>query len=126
SQSTLLPYTTLFRSWLENLAGLEFHSADRIVPEWQHVQVADIVRFAPKQDTLVVSRVEPNRYMVWRVLNPSTHKVADAGSGAVWVDATWAFVLHQVDAQHCRLIQRFRFGVRPRVLGVLYTALMEI
>ena len=64
--------------WLENLAGLEFHNADRIVPEWQHVQVADIVRFAPKQDTLVVSRVEPNRYMVWRVLNPSTHKVADA------------------------------------------------
>src|ERR671925_400759 len=54
--------------WLENLAGLEFHSADRIVPEWQAVQVGGIVRFAPQQDTLVVTQVESNHCLVWRVL----------------------------------------------------------
>jgi hypothetical protein len=31
---------------LENLAGLDIHSATRIVPEWQHIQVGDQVRLA--------------------------------------------------------------------------------
>ena len=112
--------------WLENLAGLEFHNVDRIVPEWQHVAVGDPVRFAPNQETLVVCQVEPNRCLVWRVLNPATHQVAEGPPGPVWVDATWAFVLRQAGPQRSRLIQRFRFGVRPRLLGVLYTALMEL
>jgi len=104
--------------WLENLAGLEFHNADRIVPQWQTVQVGDIVRFAPKQDTLVVTQVEPNHCLVWRVLNPSTHAPTDA---------TWAFVIRPIDATHTRLIQRFRFGAGPWWLGaILYTALMEV
>jgi Polyketide cyclase / dehydrase and lipid transport len=104
--------------WLENLAGLEFHSADRIVPEWQSVQVGGVVRFAPQQDTMVITQVQPNHCLVWRVLNPSTHQPADA---------TWAFVIRPIDATHTRLIQRFRFGAGPRLLGtVLYTALIEI
>ena len=104
--------------WLENLAGLEFHNADRIVPEWQDVKVGDIVRFAPKQDTLVVTQVKPNHLLVWRILNPSTHEP---------LEATWAFVIRPVDAVHTRLIQRFRFGAAPGLLGaIFYTALMEI
>jgi hypothetical protein len=104
--------------WLENLAGLEFRSADRIVPEWQDVKVGDIVRFAPKQDKLVVAQVEPNHCLVWRILNPSTHQP---------VDATWAFVIRPIDARHTRLTQRFRFGAGPRLLGaIFYTALIEI
>jgi hypothetical protein len=30
--------------WLENLAGLRIHSADRVVDEWQHLAVGDVVR----------------------------------------------------------------------------------
>ena len=81
--------------WLGNLAGLEFHSADRIVSEWQNVQVGGLVRFAPKQDTLVVMQVQPNHCLVWRVLNPSTHEPTDA---------TWAFVITSIDATHTRLM----------------------
>jgi len=104
--------------WLENLAGLQFHSVDRIVPEWQIVQVGGIVRFAPQQDTMIVTQVEPNNCLVWRVLNPSTHEP---------VDATWAFVIRPIDATHTRLIQRFRFGAGPRLFGtIFYTALIEI
>jgi hypothetical protein len=104
--------------WLENLAGLEIHSADRIVPEWQTVQVGGVVRFAPQQDTMVVTQVELNHCLVWRILNPSTHQPADA---------TWAFVIRPIDATHTRLIQRFRFGAGPRLLGtIFYTALIEI
>jgi hypothetical protein len=104
--------------WLENLAGLEFHSADRIVPEWQTVQVGGRVRFAPRQDTMVVAQVESGHCLVWRVLNPSTHRPANA---------TWAFLIRPIDTTHTRLIQRFRFGVGPRLLGMIfYAALMEI
>lgn len=104
--------------WLENLAGLEFHSADQIVREWQTVEVGDIVRLAPRQDTMVVARVEPNHCLVWRLLNPSTHEPADA---------TWAFVIRPIDANHTRLIHRFRFGATPRLSGtIFYTALIEI
>ena len=104
--------------WLENVAGLKFHSAERIVPEWQSVDVGDTVRFAPGQDTLSVVRVEPNHCLVWRVFKPGTHEPADA---------TWAFVLVPLDRSHTRLLQRFRFGIGPRRIGgVLYTALIEI
>ena len=34
--------------FLENLIGCDIHSADRIVPEWQHVAVGDEVRLAPE------------------------------------------------------------------------------
>ena len=112
--------------WLENVAGLDFHNADHLVPEWQEVKVGDRVRFAPEQDTLVVAQVEPDQCLVWRLLTPGTGEPGDLSSGSIAVDATWAFVLRGVDAEHTRLIQRFRFGVRPRVLGLLYPPLMEI
>ena len=35
-------------------------------------------------------------------------------------------MLRPVDATHTRLVQRFRFGCRPRALGLLYTAFVEI
>jgi hypothetical protein len=30
--------------WIENLLGLNVHSADRIVPEWQHLEVGQVLR----------------------------------------------------------------------------------
>jgi hypothetical protein len=87
--------------WLENVAGLEFHSAERILPEWQSVEVGDTVRCAPHQDTLPVIQVEPNHCLVWRMFKPGTREHAHA---------TWAFVLFPVDPLHTRLVQRFRVG----------------
>ena len=49
---------------------------------------------APQQDALVVTQVEPNHGLVWRVLNPSTHEPAGA---------TWAFVIRPIHATHTRL-----------------------
>lgn len=112
--------------WLENVAGLDFHNADQLIPEWQDVKVGDLVRFAPDQDTLVVAQVEPDQCLVWRLLTPGTGGPGDLASGSIAVDATWAFVLRGVDAGHTRLIQRFRFGVQPRFLGLLYPILLEI
>jgi hypothetical protein len=42
-------------------------------------------------------------------------------------DATWAFLIRPVGSMHTRLIQRFRFGTGPQLLGTMfYTALIEI
>jgi hypothetical protein len=38
--------------WLENLFGLNVHTVDRIVPEYQEVQVGDFWRFTPKDYVL--------------------------------------------------------------------------
>jgi hypothetical protein len=104
--------------WLENLAGLDFHNADRIHPEWQEVRVGDVVRFAPGQDTLTVARVEPNRALLWQILDPRTRQPAPA---------TWAFVLEPVGPDHIRLIQRFRIGGQPRwLIAAGYTLLVEL
>ncbi|HZT05488.1 MAG TPA: SRPBCC family protein [Chloroflexota bacterium] len=105
-------------TWLENLAGLEFHNADRIHPEWQAVAIGDIVRFAPGQDTLVVAGVEPGRLLLWQILDPRTRQPASA---------TWAFVLEPEGATRTRLIQRFRIGGRPRwLVGLAYMLVMEV
>jgi hypothetical protein len=105
-------------TWLENLAGLAFRNADRIHPEWQAVAPGDLVRLAPDQDALTVARVEPNRALVWQILDPRTQQPAPA---------TWAFVLEPDRPGHTRLIQRFRMGGRPGwLLGAGYTLLVEI
>jgi hypothetical protein len=51
--------------FLENLAGCDVHSADRIVPEWQDVMTGDEVRLAP-QANLAVAYLERGRSVVLR------------------------------------------------------------
>jgi hypothetical protein len=116
-------------TWLENLAGLGFRNAERAVPEWQRVQVGDVVPFAPGQDTMAVAQLETGRALVWQLLNPATHRPWDSDdpTGGQYVAGSWAFVLEPIDERRTRLIQRFRFDARPRRwAGLAYTALMEI
>src|SRR6202162_3071200 len=71
--------------FLENLVGCDIHSADRIVPEWQRVEVGAQVKLAPEV-ALTVARVEPQRALVLRGGIPM-------GRIPVPYDFTWAFVL---------------------------------
>jgi hypothetical protein len=50
---------------LENLVGCDIHSANRIVPEWQQVEVGDEVKLHP-QVALTVAVVQAGRAVVWR------------------------------------------------------------
>lgn len=38
--------------WLENIFGLDVHTAERIVPAWQEVQIGDFWRFTPEDYAL--------------------------------------------------------------------------
>ena len=44
---------------LENFFGCDIHNADRIIPEFQNVQVGDSIRFHPKIPAYTVVLVEP-------------------------------------------------------------------
>ena len=77
--------------WIENLLGLDMHSVDRVLPEFQHPQVGDTIGYGSNR--MRVERVEPEHVLAWR---------SEDGN---WV---WTFVLETRDGS-TRLISRNRF-----------------
>lgn len=117
--------------WLENVPvrlmklGAEYHSADRIIPELQHLSVGDVMPITP-QGGYTVERIEPQKLLLL--------STRDADTGAPFVPAnakrtsffatTWAFVLRKVEHNRTRLIVRARDDYRPRGLKGLPTFLL--
>ncbi len=95
---------------LENLAGCEIHSADRIVPEWQDVAVGDEFRLHPEL-VLRVERVEAPRALVVAGIAPSGN---GAEAAPTPYDFTWAFVLEEAGPGSARLVVRERYGYRTK------------
>jgi hypothetical protein len=85
--------------WVENLFKLNMHSADRIVPEWQHMEVGDTFPMGPNGPSLGVVSIEPERSLVL------------AYPDGTW---SWSFLLEPVEGERTRLITRNRMPVhRP-------------
>ena len=80
--------------WIENLLGLDMHSADRVLPEYQHPQVGDTLGYG--KNRMRFERVEPQRVLATR------------SEDGKWV---WTFVLDEQDGR-TRLISRNRFRLR--------------
>jgi hypothetical protein len=87
---------------LENLVGCDIHSADRVVPEWQDVEVGDQVKLHPEV-ALAVAAIEPGRSLVLQGGVPM-------GNVAPPYDFTWAFVLRQRPDGTTRLMVRERYA----------------
>jgi hypothetical protein len=89
--------------WIENLLGLNMHSADHILEQFQHSEVGETIAFGSNQMRL--ERVEPDHILAWRSRDGN------------WV---WTFVL---DGQRggTRLISRNRFRLPSAItrLGML-------
>lgn len=95
--------------WIENLFGLDMHSADRIVPEWQSMEVGYTWR-NPQGEAMRVEVVDAERAIVLR---------AEDGS---WV---WSFVLVP-EGETTRFISRNRFVPKGgRIERLVGTYLME-
>jgi hypothetical protein len=88
--------------FLENLAGCDIHSADRIVAEWQETAVGDEVRLAPEVG-LSVAFLERGRSLILR-------GGIQMGKTAPPYDFTWAFVLRERPDGTTRLLVRERYG----------------
>jgi len=92
--------------WIENLLGLNMHSADRVLSEFQHPQVGDTISFGA--NTMRFELVEPERVLAMRSFDGN------------WV---WAFVLEATPGG-TRLISRNRFRL-PTLLARLGMLPME-
>jgi hypothetical protein len=92
--------------WIENLLGLDMHSADRVLPDFQHPQVGDTIVFGSNRMRL--ARVEPERVLAWR---------SEDGN---WV---WTFVLEDAGGR-TRLVSRNRYRL-PRLVDRIGMVPME-
>jgi hypothetical protein len=77
--------------WIENLLGLDMHSVDRVLPEFQDPQVGETIDYGSNRMRL--ERVEPRHVLAWR---------SEDGN------FVWTFVLEERDGS-TRLISRNRF-----------------
>jgi hypothetical protein len=77
--------------WIENLLGLNMHSADRILPDYQHPQVGDGFGYGTNK-------------MSFKIVEPE-HVLATQSADGNWV---WTFVLEEREGR-TRLISRNRF-----------------
>jgi hypothetical protein len=98
-------------SWLERLVGDPVHNADRIVPEWQTIQVGDLVRAAPPDYFGGVF----GRELGWRVANIVPRR-------ALVLDGWGAFVIVPLDDSTSRLLVRTRGEGKHTLLMVPLSA----
>lgn len=78
--------------WIENLLGLDMHSAETILPEFQHVEVGDVVPDRHGKPWMRFARVESERVLAFR------------SADGRWV---WTFVLVE-EGGWTRLLSRNR------------------
>jgi len=87
--------------WIENLFGLNMHSADRVHPEWQGLAVGDVLRSKEDKPGMRVEILEPERILSNR---------SEAGD---WV---WTFAL-EPENDSTRLISRNRIAMKGAAAG---------
>jgi hypothetical protein len=92
--------------WIENLLGLDMHSTDRVLAEFQNPEIGETIGFGANQMRL--ERVEPEHVLTWRSQDRN------------WV---WTFVLTEHDGS-TRLISRNRFRL-PTLLARIGMLPME-
>lgn len=81
--------------WIENLFGLDMHSAEEILPQFQDLQIGEVLPVGEGGPKLLVEVLEPDHALVLR---------SDDGR---WI---WAFVLQEIPGG-TRLISRNRIAV---------------
>lgn len=99
--------------WLENLFGLNVHTVDHIVPEYQNVQVGDFWRFTPKDYIL-----NPGPGLYVKELRPDATVLLCFGMEGKPEETcfdTWQFVLEPQADGATRLLLRSRMAMEQEL-----------
>jgi len=96
-------------------------SADRIMPQWQSIEVGQhLIEARDGRSWFTVERVEPNRTLALRtVIELPSGRSIDPKSGAslrAYADGVWSFNLQPDPGGQTRLVTRMRGRTRPRAL----------
>ncbi len=95
--------------WIENLFGLDIHSVDEILPEFQHLEVGDVI--GQGNLALTVRLVEPEWYLVLEWPGSKT---------------TWTFGLYPQKGGVTRLVSRNRMRGSGPFFKLFLFAFMEL
>jgi hypothetical protein len=97
--------------WIENLLGLNMHSADKILPQYQDITMGDELPMGPGRPGMTVAVLDPPRTLAVRVADQN------------WV---WIFALVP-EGESTRLISRNRIATSALspVGRLFYTVFME-
>ena len=90
---------------IDRLLGiLDRPSANRIIPEFQHVEVGDVIPMG-KPPSWPVKAIEPNKSLLIVIREPG-------------VEVTWCFMLDEIDERQTRLVLRIksRLAMTPMLL----------
>lgn len=99
-------------------------SADRLHPEWQHLEVGDrVLDGTPEMHcAFVVAMSEPGRHLV---LSSREHLPPEwAEKHRASIDWTWAFVLDDLPGDRTRFLLRSRLRLEPRWVEAAYLAVI--
>jgi hypothetical protein len=114
--------------FLENLVGCDIHNADRIMPEFQNLQVGDGIKLAPSMLGFPAAIVEPGRAILLHADTrvgsapvPTSQKPGD------YFATTWVFFLDEQSDGTTRLITRSRYDYNDTLANRLMygTVLVE-
>jgi hypothetical protein len=97
--------------WIENLLGLDMHSAEEILPQYQDVKVGDEIPLGPGRALMRVEVLDPPRAFAIRI-----------------ADGNWAWIFALVpEGGSTRLISRNRIATAAMASAsrLLYTLFME-
>jgi hypothetical protein len=125
-------------TWLENLVGCKMKNANRLVPQWQHLQEGDPVRLHPAY-AMHAHVIEQNRALVLGNSPPSQSRPAESKRRTDWapkrlglplaategndLNFTWAFVVEEKSDRHSRLIVRVRAQPKSGLASSLWNLL---
>jgi hypothetical protein len=106
-------------------------SANRIMPEYQHLKVGDVILDGPPGTAcFTVAALEPNRLLALhstthvRFLFPKT--IRDNPKLGIGGEFTWVFILKETKDSHTRLILRTRANVQPWLYRLFLDALLPL
>lgn len=99
---------------LENLVGCHIHSADRVMPGLQKWADGEGLRLYPDAPPIPLTVFEPEMTLLF------------AGRDENGIANSWVFYLEKIDESTTRLIARWHFDYKPRLVNrVLYNGIVE-
>ncbi len=112
--------------WLENLLGLDIHNADQVLPEYQDLQVGDMIPFASDGSGIPAVIVEPYKALVLHYDTRESESLFSlpekTGS---YFNINWGFYLLPLDQDRTRLVERWLVDWSLDLKNTLFMGLME-
>lgn len=118
--------------FLENMTGLDIHTANEIVPEWQSLKVGDRVMLG-KGIGIPVVALEPERALVLHGDTRTDTPAAEGQEGVIppmrpgdYLATTWGLYLNETEEGRTRLVTRLLIDWNPSPLNsIFYRVFLE-